>query len=103
MTAGRRSGAGIGSAAAKSTEPRLQLLRLPLTPREGRAAAHLSCPPLKDASALPQETGQVRLRVLGGDEYNDFAEVLAAGFGTPAVIISSLCTPAVLDAQGITA
>ncbi|MDI9832604.1 hypothetical protein [Streptomyces sp. KAU_LT] len=45
----------------------------------------------------------MRLRVLGGDEYHDLAEVLAAGFGVPAVIISSLYTPAVLDAQGITA
>ncbi|MGW7660807.1 GNAT family N-acetyltransferase [Streptomyces sp. NPDC054756] len=71
--------------------------------RTGKSEQPFMVLPLKDASAIPQDAGQVRVRVLGGDEYNDFAEVLAAGFGAPAVIISSLYTPAVLDAQGITA
>jgi ribosomal protein S18 acetylase RimI-like enzyme len=59
--------------------------------------------PLTDASALPPEGGQVRVRALRGNEYNDFAEVLAAGFGAPPLIISSLYTPAVLDTRGFTA
>ncbi len=59
--------------------------------------------PLKDASVRAREGEQVRVRALGGHEYNAFAEVLAAGFGAPPVIISSLYTPAVLDAQGINA
>ncbi|MFJ6645956.1 GNAT family N-acetyltransferase [Streptomyces sp. NPDC091290] len=69
----------------------------------GRSEQPFMVLPLQDASALPPKTGQVRVRALSGDEYSDFAEVLAAGFGAPAVIISSLYTPAVLDAQGITA
>ncbi|MGW2433883.1 GNAT family N-acetyltransferase [Streptomyces sp. NPDC001640] len=59
--------------------------------------------PLTDASALAPQGGQVRVRALSGDEYKEFAEVLAAGFGAPPVIISSLYTPAVLDTQGFTA
>ncbi|MFD7697288.1 GNAT family N-acetyltransferase [Streptomyces sp. NPDC059805] len=69
----------------------------------GRSEQPFMVLPLQDASALPPKTGQVRVRALSGDEYGDFAEVLAAGFGAPAVIISSLYTPAVLDAKGITA
>ncbi|MEU1540215.1 GNAT family N-acetyltransferase [Actinacidiphila glaucinigra] len=59
--------------------------------------------PLTGGSVLPPEGGRVRVRALSGAEYNEFAEVLAAGFGAPPVIISSLYTPAVLEAQGITA
>ncbi|WP_055586717.1 GNAT family N-acetyltransferase [Streptacidiphilus griseoplanus] len=59
--------------------------------------------PLKDASRRAPAGGQVRVRTLSGHEYNEFAEVLAAGFGAPPVIISSLYTPAVLDTPGITA
>ncbi|KUL76228.1 MULTISPECIES: GNAT family N-acetyltransferase [unclassified Streptomyces] len=69
----------------------------------GRSEQPFMVLPLQDASALPPKTGPVRVRALSGDEYSGFAEVLAAGFGAPAVIISSLYTPAVLDAQGITA
>ncbi|MEU0913263.1 GNAT family N-acetyltransferase [Streptomyces althioticus] len=69
----------------------------------GRSEQPFMVLPLQDAPTLPPKTGRVRVRALSGDEYNDFAEVLAAGFGAPAVIISSLYTPAVLDAQGITA
>jgi GNAT superfamily N-acetyltransferase len=69
----------------------------------GRSEQPFMVMPLKDASALAPEGGRVRVRVLSGHEYNDFADVLAAGFGAPPVIISSLYTPAVLDTQGISA
>ncbi|MGY5036628.1 GNAT family N-acetyltransferase [Streptomyces sp. 900116325] len=69
----------------------------------GRSEQPFMVLPLKGASAVPPETRQLRVRALSGHEYNDFAEVLAAGFGAPPVIISSLYTPAVLDTQGITA
>ncbi|MEV6992666.1 GNAT family N-acetyltransferase [Streptomyces sp. NPDC093228] len=69
----------------------------------GKSEQPFMITPLTDASALPPQRGQVRVRALSGDEYNEFAEVLAAGFGAPPVIISSLYTPAVLDTQGFTA
>jgi ribosomal protein S18 acetylase RimI-like enzyme len=59
--------------------------------------------PLTDALAARAQPGAVRVRALPGSEYGEFAEVLGAGFGAPPVIISSLYTPAVLDAPEITA
>ncbi|MGY5045427.1 GNAT family N-acetyltransferase [Streptomyces sp. 900105755] len=59
--------------------------------------------PLTGSSASQAQDGPVRVRALRGGESNDFAEVVGAGFGAPPVIISSAYTPAVLDAQEITA
>jgi ribosomal protein S18 acetylase RimI-like enzyme len=82
-------------------EPDEEIVRIAET--QGLKSQSLQPFMLRPLTVAPEQNGPTVVRRIPGGEYETFADTLAAAFGAPAFIISSLYTPSVLDAPEISA